>query len=194
RLIHPLRFLNLVPLSHVFGQLMGIFVPQLLGGEVFFQTSLNPSHIIETVRRERISVVVAVPRMLEVLRERIERDYETAGKLEQFRKEIIAAESRHFILRWWTFRRVHRMFGWKFWAFVSGGATLSTDTESFWQRLGFAVIQGYGMTETAALISVNHPFKSTRSSIGQIMPGQELKLAANGEILVRGENVSPGYW
>src|SRR4030095_9980783 len=78
--------------------------------------------------------------------------------------------------------------------FVSGGATLNPDTEEFWQRLGFAVIQGYGMTETASLISVQHPFKKGRGSIGKVLPGQEVKLAENGEILVRGENVSPGYW
>jgi long-chain acyl-CoA synthetase len=86
------------------------------------------------------------------------------------------------------------MFGWKFWVFVSGGATLNPDTEEFWQRLGFAVIQGYGMTETASLISVNHPFKRGRGSIGKVLRGQEVKLAEDGEILVRGENVSPGYW
>jgi long-chain acyl-CoA synthetase len=192
--VHPLRFLNLVPLSHVFGQFMGIFVPQLLGGEVLFQESLNPSHIIKTVKRERISVVVTVPRILEVLRERIERVFEAQGKLQQFQKALDSAEGEHFILRWWKFRHVHQMFGWKFWAFVSGGATLKAETEAFWQRLGFAVVQGYGMTETAGLISVNHPFKLGRGSIGRVMPGQELKLAENGEILVRGENVSPGYW
>jgi long-chain acyl-CoA synthetase len=194
RAVHPLRFLSLVPLSHVFGQFLGIFVPQLLGGQVFFQESLNPSQIIETVKRERISVVVTVPRILDTLRERIEKVYEARGKLEQLKKESGASEGQHFILRWWRFRRLHRMFGWKFWAFISGGATLNAETESFWQRLGFAVIQGYGMTETASLISVNDPFKVGRGSIGRVMPGQEVKLSENGEILVRGENVSPGYW
>ena len=62
RPFHPVRFLNLLPLSHVFGQFMGVFVPQLLGGEVFFQESLSPLQILETVKRERISVVVTVPR------------------------------------------------------------------------------------------------------------------------------------
>ena len=194
RLVHPVRFLNLVPLAHVFGQFMGIFVPQLLGGEVFFQESLNPSQIIETVKRERISVVVTVPRILEALLDAIERDYDARGELEQFRKMLAASEGDHFILRWWKFRHVHSMFGWKFWAFISGGATLDPTAEAFWKRLGFAVIQGYGMTETAALISVNHPFKMGAGSIGRIMPGQEVKLGDNGEILVRGENVSPGYW
>jgi long-chain acyl-CoA synthetase len=193
RLVHPVRFLNLVPLSHVFGQFMGMFVPQLLSGEVFFQSSLSPAQITDVVRRERISVIVAVPRILDLLRDRIEQRYEAEGKLKSFRKELEAAERTHVMLRWWKFRQIHRMFGWKFWAFISGGATLNPETERFWRRLGFAVIQGYGMTETAALISVNHPFKATRRSIGRLMPGTELKLADNGEILVRGENVS-GYW
>jgi long-chain acyl-CoA synthetase len=194
RLVHPVRFLNLLPLSHVFGQLMGIFVPPLLGGETFFQESLSPTQIIDTVKRERISVVITVPRILDALRERVERDYEARGELERFRKSIASCAGRHFVRRWWKFRHVHHMFGFKFWAFISGGATLNPETEEFWQRLGFALIQGYGMTETAALISVNHPFKKMRGSIGRVMPGQEVKLARSGEILVRGENVSPGYW
>ncbi|HEY3026199.1 MAG TPA: AMP-binding protein [Pyrinomonadaceae bacterium] len=194
RLFHPVRFLNLLPLSHVFGQLMGIFVPQFLGGEVFFQESLSPLQIVETVKRERISVVIAVPRILDGLREKLENDYETRGTLDALRSALALAGGRHFVRRWWTFRAIHNMFGWKFWAFVSGGATLNPDTEEFWQRLGFAVLQGYGMTETASLISVNHPFKKDGGSIGRVLPGQEVKLAEDGEILVRGQNVSPGYW
>jgi len=194
RMVHPIRFLNLLPLSHVFGQFMGIFVPQLLGGETFFQESLSPTQIIDTVKRERISVVITVPRILDALRERVERDYEVRGELERFRESLALGAGRHFVWRWGKFRHVHHLFGFKFWAFISGGATLNPETEEFWQRLGFALIQGYGMTETAALISVNHPFKKRSGSIGRVMPGQEVKLAKNGEILVRGENVSPGYW
>ncbi|MDD4856818.1 MAG: AMP-binding protein, partial [Candidatus Krumholzibacteria bacterium] len=194
RFVHPLRFLNLLPLSHIFGQLMGVFVPQLLGGEVFFQSSLNPSHTIDTVKRERISVIVAVPRVLDTLRAKIERYYEERGELERFHRTFAAARGRHPLRRWWDFRRIHAMFGWKSWAFISGGAPLDPETEEFWDRLGFAVIQGYGMTETASLVSVNHPFKLVRGSIGAVMPGQEVRLADDGEILVRGENVTAGYW
>jgi long-chain acyl-CoA synthetase len=194
RLVHPIRFLNLLPLSHLFGQFMGIFIPQLLRGEVFFQESLSPSQIIETIGREHISVVITVPRILDALREKIERDYEGRGQLNELRKSIASSAGQHFGRRWWRFRSIHRMFGWKFWAFISGGATLNPATEEFWQRLGFALIQGYGMTETASVISVNHPFKTGRGSIGRVLPGQEMKLDENGEILVRGENVSPGYW
>src|SRR5437763_5529700 len=176
RLVHPVRFLNLLPLSHVFGQFMGILVPQLLGGRVFFQASLNPSQIIETIRRERINVLASVPRVLDTLREKIESGMEARGEIASFQKRLAAAASHHALRRWWTFREIHRRFGWKFWAFVSGGATLNPDTEQFWHRLGFAVLQGYGMTETASLVSVNHPFKSSRGSIGKVLPGQEVRL------------------
>ena len=194
RLVHPTRFLNLVPLSHVFGQFMGIFVPQLLGGEVFFEDSLNPSEIMRTARRQRISVMVIVPRLLDSLRLAVERDWAARGCADERKRALESAKGWHFVRRWWTFRDVHRRMGWKFWAFVSGGATLAPETEEFWQRLGFLVVQGYGMTETASLISVNHPFKKSRGSIGKTLPGQEVKLDESGEIMVRGANVSPGYW
>ncbi len=194
RPFHPIRFLNLLPLSHVFGQLMGIFVPQLLGGEVYFQPSLNPSEIIASVKRHRISVIAAVPRQLDALRDRVEREWAARGRLADFQQALEKAESVHFLKRWWMFRQIHRQFGWKFWAFVSGGATLDPETEAFWCRLGYAVIQGYGTTETASLVSLNHPFKTARGSIGKTLPGQEVKLDESGEILLRGENISPGYW
>ena len=194
RLVHPVRFLNLLPLSHVFGQFLGMYLPPLLRGTVFFQETLKPGEIIRTVQRERISVLVAVPRMLQSLKEKIERDLADSGRLDQFRQQYATAEGRHFLHRWWTFRRIHRQFGWKFWAFISGGAALERETEEFWARLGFAVIQGYGLTETTSLISVNHPFQVGRGSIGKVLAGREVKLAEDGEILVRGSSVAAGYW
>jgi long-chain acyl-CoA synthetase len=194
RLVHPLRFLCLLPLSHVFGQLMGIFIPQILGAEVSFRESYKPAEIIEAVKRQRINVIVTVPRVLETLRDKLENDYLARDRSEFLTNRLAAAENRHFVRNWWTFREIHRRFGWRFWAFVTGGATLEADTETFWRRLGFAVIQGYGMTETASLASLSHPFRIARGSIGKPVAGQELKLNERGEILVRGDNVSPGYW
>lgn len=194
RPFHPIRFLNLLPLSHVFGQFLGIFIPQLIAGTVIFQESLGPSEIVRTIKMERVSVLVAVPRLLQSLKEKIERDSEARGELKEFRPELERSAKLHFLKRWWLFRRIHRQFGWKFWALISGGATLDHATEEFWRRLGFVVIQGYGLTETTSLISVNHPFKLGRGSIGKVLPGREMKLSPEGEILVRGENVASGYW
>jgi long-chain acyl-CoA synthetase len=194
RWVHPVRFLNLLPLSHVFGQFLGIFLPPLMGGTVIFQDTFNPTEVIAAIRRERVSVLVAVPRMLQSLKEKIERDLEAEGHREHFRQRFRAAEGKRFLHRWWIFRRVHRQFGWKFWAFIAGGAALDHDTEEFWGRLGYAVIQGYGLTETTSLISVNHPFRLGKGSIGKVLAGREVKLAPDGEILVRGGGVAAGYW
>jgi long-chain acyl-CoA synthetase len=194
RIVHPLRFLNLLPLSHVFGQFLGIFLPQLLAGTVLFQDTLNPAEVMRTVKDEGVSVVVAVPRLMESLKDKIERDMEASGDSEWFRREMLAAKDEHFPGRWWRFRKIHNRFGWKFWAFISGGAELDAETEEFWRRLSFVVIQGYGLTETTSLISLNHPFKTGKRSIGKVLEGREMKLDENGEILVRGANVAAGYW
>ncbi len=168
---------------------MGIFIPQILGAEVYFRESYKPSEIIAGSKEATINVVVTVPRVLETLREKVTTDDDAVSPI-----KLAAAEGRHFLRNWWTFRHIHRRFGWRFWAFITGGATLEADTETFWRRLGYAVIQGYGMTETASLTSLSHPFRTRRGSIGKPVAGQELKLSENGEILVRGDNVSPGYW
>ena len=194
RWVHPVRFLNLLPLSHVFGQFLGIFLPQLMGGTVIFQNTFKPANVIGTIRRERVSVLVAVPRVLQSLKEKIEHDLEDEGHAKQFREIFQTSEGKHFLRRWWIFRRIHRQFGWKFWAFISGGAALDRDTEEFWGRLGYAAIQGYGLTETTSLISVNHPFRLGKGSIGKVLAGREVKLAEDGEILVRGGGVAAGYW
>jgi long-chain acyl-CoA synthetase len=193
RPVHPLRFLNLLPLSHVFGQFLGIFLPPLMGGTVIFQNELKPSEIVNTIRRERVSVAVSVPRVLQSLQQKVERDFEDRGRWKSFEQRFVAAEGKHFLVRWWIFRAVHRQFGWKFWAFISGGAALDAESEEFWGRLGYAVIQGYGLTETTSLISVNHPFRLGKGSIGKVLPGREVKLAEDGEILVRGSGVASGY-
>jgi long-chain acyl-CoA synthetase len=194
RWFHPLRFVTLVPLSHVFGQFMALFVSPLLGAAVVLEPSTNPAEIIRNVKRERATALIAVPRMLDLLKAGLEREQEGRGKSQRFHRMLERAAGRKFLWRAWMFRRIHRRFGWKFWALISGGAALSNDTESFFKRMGYAVVQGYGMTETASLISLNHPFRAAEGSVGKILPGREFKLAEDGEILVRGENVAAGYW
>jgi long-chain acyl-CoA synthetase len=193
RFVHPIRFLNLLPLSHVFGQMLGLFIPPLLTGTVVFVDSFKPHELIEAIRHERVSVLVSVPRFIESLQREVEREQESNARIERFRESFALAEHMHFLRRWWRFRRIHSRFGWKFWAFISGGSALPGATETFWNRLGFAVIQGYGMTETTSLISLNHPFHSSRGSIGKVFPGMEIRVDENGEILVRGKNLAQAY-
>src|SRR5947207_4269821 len=194
RWLHPLRFVTLVPLSHVFGQFMALFVPALRGAAVVLEPSSNPTEIMRSIKQERATALIAVPRMLDLLHAGIEREFEGQGKSQWLKRTLESAQGRKFLKRAWMFRRIHRRFGWKFWAFISGGAALSNETENFFKSMGYAVVQGYGMTETASLISLNHPFRATEGTVGKILPGREIKLSEDGEILVRGEKVSSGYW
>src|SRR5688500_4460322 len=185
RPFQPIRFLNLLPLSHLFGQSMATNIPPLIDGTVVFMRSLNPHDIERRVRKRRISVIVCVPKILDVLREHV------------LRLDPAAAEPPPGLsipARWWRYRRIHRMFGLKFWAFIVGAAPLGSALEDFWKRLGFVVIQGYGLTETAPIVTLNHPFKTNTGSVGTAIGGVEIKIADDGEILVRGENVSSGYF
>ena len=188
RIVHPLRFLHTLPLSHVFGQFMGLWIPPLLGAEVHFESRLQALRLIEITHRERISLLAAVPRVLELLREAL------LAEAPGLEKEIEAARGDKVWKRWWRFRRIHRTFGYKFWAFVCGGASLPVELESFWNTLGFVLIQGYGMTETAALITLNHPFKAGRGTIGKVLPGRDVEIRDDGELLVRGDMVSTATW
>jgi long-chain acyl-CoA synthetase len=182
----PLRFLNLLPLSHMFGQSMATNIPPMVDGTVVFMRSFNPHDIVRIVKRWRISVIVCVPKILDVLKEHALRVDPSAAAAVEGRMSIPQ--------RWWRYRAVHRMFGLKFWAFVVGAAPLPAALEDFWKRLGFVVIQGYGLTETAPIVTLNHPFKTRSGSVGTPIAGVEIRIAEDGEILVRGENVTSGYY
>ena len=190
RLIHPLRILHTLPLSHVFGQTMGLWIPPIFTAELHFESRLIAPRLIETIRKERISVLAAVPRVLALLKTHLEA--EDPGLLDSL--EAAHQAGTKALGRWWRFRKVHRQFGLKFWAFVSGGGALAGPLEQFWNGLGFVLIQGYGMTETTALITLNHPFHVARGTIGKPMAGREVKLGPDGEVLVRGASISTATW
>jgi long-chain acyl-CoA synthetase len=182
----PIRFLNLLPLSHMFGQAMATFVPPMLPGVVVFTRSYAPDDIVRQIRSRRVSVLVCVPKILEVLKDHILRVAPEAGEPPPL--------GMHWAKRWWRYRRIHRMFGFKFWAMVVGAAPLDPELEAFWGRLGFLVVQGYGLTETAPIVTLNHPLRAKRGAVGKPIAGVEVKIAPDGEVLVRGDNVTAGYF
>ena len=171
----------------MFGQAMATFVPPMLPGTVIFMRGYNPAEIVEQIRTRRVSVLVSVPKILDVLKEHLVRVEPGAAEP--------PPEGEHVARRWWRYRRVHRLFGLKFWAFVVGAAPLETELEKSWSSLGFLVVQGYGLTETAPIVSLNHPLLGTRTgSVGKAIGGVDIRIADDGEILVRGDNVTKGYF
>jgi long-chain acyl-CoA synthetase len=133
-------------------------------------------------------VLAAVPRVLALLKTHLEIAYPAVAARATAAKEIGP------VRRWWRFRKIHRAFGLKFWALISGGGALAGPLEQFWNALGFVLVQGYGMTETTALITLNHPFHVAKGTIGKPMAGREVKLGPDGEVLVRGASISGTTW
>ena len=185
RLVSPLRFLNLLPLSHMFGQSLATFVPPMIEGTVVLSRGYNPHEIVRQIKERRVTVLVCVPKVLDVLKEHVERVGSTRS----------AGSTGSAWRRVWRHRALHREFGWKFWAIVVGGAPLEPALEQFWRDRGFLVIQGYGLTETAPIVTLSHPLKKgAPGSVGTPIGGVEIRIAGDGEVLVRGENVTPGYF
>ena len=181
----PIRFLNLLPLSHLFGQTMAAFIPPIIGGEVCFMSGYSPRDAVHLIHKRHISVLVCVPQMLELLRDYI---------VQAVPEAAAPPRAGKWYWRWWQYRRVHRRFGWKFWSFVVGAAPLDPALEEFWGKLGYVVIQGYGLTETAPVATLNHPFDSRKGTVGKAIGGVEIRIASDGEVLLRGENITPGYY
>ncbi|WP_109486727.1 AMP-binding protein [Occallatibacter savannae] len=186
--VHPLRFLHTLPLSHVFGQTMGLWIPPIFAAEVHFDTRLVAPRLVETIRHERISVLAAVPRVMALIKAHLE----NTGR--GLAERIAASKGMKAWKRWWVFRDVHHKLGFKFWALISGGGALAGPLEQFWNGLGFVVVQGYGMTETTALITLNHPFHVASGTIGKPLPGREVKIGPDGEVLVKGPMISTATW
>jgi len=182
----PLRLLNLLPLSHLFGQSLALFLPPLVPASVVFLSGTSAQEIARQVKLRKISAVVAVPKMLELLRDLVAIRFPEVNDPRLDRGKWPA--------RWWRYRRVHRYFGWKFWAFISGGAPLPPEIENFWRKLGYVVVQGYGLTETAPIVTLSHPFHVRGGTVGKPLRGVEVKIAEDGEVLVRGANVTAGYF
>ncbi|MGQ9663073.1 MAG: AMP-binding protein, partial [Kiritimatiellia bacterium] len=146
------------------------------------------------LKREKILCLFAVPRLLTDLAQYLRREMAASYGAGRFERLFVIMTNRKSWRRIVAFRRVHSFLGWRFWAFVVGGAATDPETIEFWRRLGYVVLQGYGLTETAPIVTVNNPFGPSLYSVGRPVGGQDVRLAPDGEILVRGENVTVGYF
>ena len=188
------RLLSILPLSHMYEQMGGLFIALRTGASVTYPTSRQPTVLSRTMRERKITILLLVPQGLELLMNGIEREVRRQGKEALWEKLLKVAEKTPFGLRRKLFGRVHRQFGGKLDFIVSGGAALDYDLGRKWELLGVKIIQGYGTTEAAPVIS-NHTIQERRfDSTGRPLPNVEVKISGDGEIMVRGDNITPGYW
>ena len=201
------RFLSFLPLSHALEHTAGLYLPIGLGAEIWFAEGLDK--LASNIEECRPSFMVVVPRLFEMLRGRIVKQIEKQGKLAQFlldRALSLAerkAAGQHRLTDWpveklldVTLRpKIRQRFGGRIKALVSGGAPLNPEVGAFFESMGLVMLQGYGQTESAPVVSVNHPSAGIKlDTVGPPLRGVEVKIAGDGEILVRGELVMLGYW
>ena len=201
------RFLSIIPLSHAYEHTAGFLLPVYIGAEIYFND--NRDKIVNDLQSVRPTLMIAVPRLYEVLFKKINNQLLTQNKLAQklFFKTIelgtkdfqcskvtffekITNNLLDLIIR----KKIKKKFGGQLQAFISGGAALNNQVGLFFQSLGINILQGYGQTECSPLISCN-PMNSIKiDTVGPVIKGLEVKISEQKEILVKGNSVMKGYW
>ncbi len=188
------RLLSLLPLSHMLEQTVGLLAVLFGGGRIVYPVSRQPSILVRTMQENGITSIVLVPQALELFMNAIERQAELTGKKEQLAKILRIAPRLPVWARRKLFGQVHRRFGGKLQFVMCGGARLEPALAEKWEALGIMVLQGYGTTEAAPIIACNSFQYKKLDALGKVLPGQEVRIAPDGEIHTRGPNVTPGYW
>ncbi|HPX60331.1 MAG TPA: AMP-binding protein [Deltaproteobacteria bacterium] len=186
-------FLSLLPISHMFEQMGGFFTPLYRGGSIVYPGTIKPSAIMEALAEEDIHAMMAVPRLMQLLKTSIEQGLEEK-RLYGFARFLLGVSlALPAALRRVVFFPVHLKFGRKFRVFVSGGAPLDPEVFQFWSGMGFTLLEGYGLTECSPVLTVNPIERQVAGSVGTPLPGIQLKLDGK-EILARGDSIFPGYY
>jgi long-chain acyl-CoA synthetase len=187
------RTLSILPMSHMFE--MTIEIAELeKGASILYARSLVPDTLLKLLGSQGVTCMVLVPQALQLFMNGIERQVRMLKKERQW--ELLHRVARRLPFGWrrLLFGTVHKRFGGHFRFFVSGGAYLPPKLAERWENMGFRVMQGYGATECSPVVSVTRHEDHTYESIGQPLPGVEVKIAEDGELLVHGPNVAQGYW
>jgi long-chain acyl-CoA synthetase len=188
------RLLSILPLSHMFEQTCGLLAPFQVGASIIYPVSRQPSVLIRTFREFQVTMLLIVPAGLKLLDSAIMRRVEASGRQAMFaRLHRLAPHLPRFLKRL-LFRPVLAGFGGRFRTLGIGAAALEDDLAQRWTDMGFDVLQGYGATELSPVVSFTHPSRNRMGTVGEAVPGVEIRIAADGEIQVRGPNVFAGYW
>ena len=201
------RFLSFLPLSHALEHTAGMMLPMALGADIWFAEGLDK--LSSNLAEARPTFMIVVPRLFELLRGRIMKQVEKEGRAAGFLLEraIAVGEAQldgrnrlrdipvNLLLDRLLRPKIRQRFGGRIKALVSGGAPLNPEVGAFFQGMGLTMLQGYGQTETAPVVSCNYPSAGIRlRTVGPPLRGAEVRIAEDGEILVRGELVMKGYW
>ena len=201
------RFLSFLPLSHAYEHTGGQYLPIGVGAQIYYAEGLEK--LASNIEETRPTIMVVVPRLFEVLRTRIMKQVEKQGRVANYLmdralkigerkaggKRRLRDKPMNLILEKSLRPKIRAKFGGRLKALVSGGAPLNPDVGVFFEAMGLTMLQGYGQTESGPVISCNRPSVGiAMDTVGPPMDGVEVRIAEDGEILVRGELVMHGYW
>ncbi|MEO6457501.1 MAG: AMP-binding protein [Chloroflexia bacterium] len=192
--ISHFRLVSLLPLSHMFEQTIGLVLALKRGGSVYYISTLIPAKIFEAFKEQGTTAMLLVPQALQLFMSSIEREVEKQGKEKQWRRLQLIARFLPYKMRRLLFRPVYEKLGGKLEFLVSGGAPLPPDLFRKWDILGIPIMQGYGATEAAPCISVTSIKERNPYTVGRAVMDMQIKLAEDSEILIKGPNITPGYW
>lgn len=188
------RLLSFIPLSHIFEQGPGFWCVLVAGASVVYPTSRQPAVIRRTFKERGVTMILITPAAIRSLFIAIERRAQQDGKAELFAKMRRIARHLPMWMRRVLFTSVHSQFGGHFRYIASGGAALDPALGEAWRDLGVEVLQGYGLSETSPALTFNRLGHNRFGSVGVAVPGVDVKIADDGEVLARGANVFAGYW
>lgn len=188
------RVLSLLPLSHVFEQVIGLLVILSGGASIVYIDTLKPQVIFEAMEAEGVTMMIVVPQLLQLFMNGIEREVKRQGKERLWKILHAVAQRLPFGIRPKLFPKIHARLGGKFEFFVSGGAYLPPSLAQRWEAMGIKILQGYGLTEASPIVSANSLDDRPLGSIGRVVSCVEARLSDDGELLIRGPSVFKGYW
>ena len=204
--LNEIRFLSWLPLSHSYEHTLQ-FLQMGIGAEIYYAESIDK--LVINMSEAKPHFMTAVPRFYDSLHTRISQGLKNQKKISQFlfaatlnlgKKNYLNKKMKKFeklsnkILDKIVRRKVNKRFGGNLKALISGGSALNFDVGLYLTALGLPLLQGYGQTETAPVVSANPPEKVKLHTVGKVFKGTEVKIAEDGEILVRGNNIMNGYW
>lgn len=185
-------FLSVLPLTHLFEQNPGFLAPLSLGCTIIYLQGIRPNLIFKALAEERVTNIIIVPRLLKLFADGIKREFENKGLMKVF-MYLLNLNTPPSIKKK-LFLPVHKKFGLHFQYFISGGAPLAQELDDFWSKMGFTILQGYGLTECSPVLTVNALEKKRIGSVGFALPGILLKTNTDSEVYAKGANITSGYY
>lgn len=188
------RLLSVLPLSHLYEQVLGFIAPQLVGASIVYPVSRQPAVLVRTFRDFRITILLIVPQGLQLLTNAIERKVDQTGRRATFERLHRLARRVPKPIRRLLFRSVLGQFGGRLHLVGVGASALEIDLAQRWTDMGIDVLQGYGATEMGPVVTFTRPERNVIGTVGEPIPGVDVRIADDGEILARGPGRFKGYW